>query len=166
MKFKPIPRHWRDRIAEDPNSDFAKKALSTQNKINALNAVEEKTTVLPRVSSIGNRLKSIFEDNTGVLPCGACKTIILQLNGMTVDKVLTDKDKITEKIFKNLKQVKLTFIQDLAVKLDIKLTGGAATKFLISMWIEEACNDERKESVESTNLDNNHITVDMDRATQ
>lgn len=144
MKLQNIPKHWIDRIAEDPNSEFAKKALRVQAKIDLHNGTETKLALKSQKSSIGTFLKQIFQSKVKALPCSRCKRMIEALNQMSLDEVRAERETLVHKIYLNSKETPLPFWTRLAAITDDKLTDGKGTKFMIGLWFDEACEQERK----------------------
>lgn len=144
MKLQNIPTHWIDRIAADPNSEFAKKALRVQAKIDIHNGTETKLAIKSQKSSVGTFLKQIFQSKVKALPCSKCKRMIEALNQMTLEEVIAERETLVHKIYLNSKETPLPFWTRLAAITDEKLTDGKGTKFMIGLWFDEACEQERK----------------------
>lgn len=142
MKLLPLPKHWLERIAEDPNGEFAKKALKIQAKIDTVNAHQTVLEKIENKSSVGTRLKEIFRARVGAVPCSRCKRAIEALNKSPLETLLANKEIIVETIYQNSKEAKASFWAKLLMAADDITSEGKATKFMIARWFDEACKSE------------------------
>ena len=96
-----------------------------------------------QVSRIGTRVSTYFKSRIGQTPCGWCKSQIEEMNSLTVEEVLSSKDKRIEDIINNAKKHAPWWLK-ISIKADeISHIGGAA--YLIGLFIDEACNEEKME---------------------
>jgi hypothetical protein len=147
MNIPDIPQAWKDEIAQNPDSEFSKRAKAVRQRIAMVNISEAAIRQKGAVSQIGTRLLFKFKDRVGAVPCSACKATIRQLNQMTLDQVELDHDKIVDKIFENAQNAKMTWWAKVAAFADSVVTGGLASRTLISMWLREATTEEKRNAV-------------------
>lgn len=94
-------------------------------------------TAAREASQVGTRLSAIITERTGQIPCGPCKQMIKNLNGMTVDEIRRQSETIVDVIIDNAKKhgkwwIKLGVAAAESVKSD-------RHRDLIASYLEEAC---------------------------
>lgn len=106
------------------------------------NPAEPTTKQAPVVSSIGTNLAKLFHDRVGAIPCGRCKREIRNLNSMTAEDVIADRENIIDRIEKASRKASANWLAKLAAKADEVVTDGAVKSAIIGMWLDEACEAE------------------------
>lgn len=140
MKAYDIPRHWKEKIAADPDSEKSKKYLGVRKTVHKLNSeISFRTENLQ--SEVGSILMEIFE-RVGGVPCSDCKRTLLSLNRLTVSQIRERHNAFVIEIEKNAKKAKKALWARLSMYADQLATGGVVTRRVISDWIEEACERE------------------------
>jgi len=135
-----IPQSWIDEIKNNPDSPFAKKAARVQQGL-AIFIVNERSRTGIK-SQIGTNLMIMFRDRVSAVPCSGCKTTLRKLNSMTVEEVQEKREVIIEQIERNSTQSTMAWWAKVSAYADDKLTGGAGTRFMLGLWIDEACAKE------------------------
>lgn len=145
MKIQ-IPQHWKDRIASDPDGEFARRTLSTRQRVAAVNNVESKIEKIAVRSNVGTILARLFKDRIGAVPCGNCKAVIGSLNSMTVEHIRNHAEEIIGRIEHNSKNAKSAWWAKLLAHADAVVTGGVVSRHLIAKWLAEACDEDEREA--------------------
>lgn len=107
--------------------------------------VPQKETVI-QVSQVGTKLRKIFEEKYGAIPCSSCKAMIESLNQSTAEFVLKNKESISMEIYENSKKSKMAWWARFARDVDDATTGGVVARSYLLRYIEEACNGEEQRS--------------------
>ncbi len=161
MRLQDIPKHWKERIARDPGSDFAKKAIAIQKKIHQENIRENYARNVDAKSRVGTILLSLFK-RVGGVPCGDCRQTLLKLNKLTVEEIHARHDEIVFEIEKNSKKAKAALWAKLLMHIDQFATDGQVARMLISRWLNEACElDVRSSENQDILLDGDIVSAGM-----
>lgn len=143
MKPHDIPQAWKDKIAENPNSIFAKQALAAQLRL------QDNPTAIPATrikSNVGTILITLFSDRVGAVPCSSCKQTMASLNRLTPAEIRQQHDEYVVEIERNAKRAAVSWWAKILVQADALGTGGAVTRQLISNWLHEACDMAEREN--------------------
>lgn len=145
MRLLDIPKHWKERIELEPDSEFARKALGIQRKIDEENKRDRHAKVVNIKSQVGSILLSLFK-RVGGVPCGDCRQTLLRLNRLSVSEIREKHDHFVLEVEKNSKKAKAALWAKLLMHVDKFATDGAVARSLISRWLTEACDlDERSD---------------------
>lgn len=152
MRLLDIPQHWKERIELEPDSEFARKAIGIQRKIDEENKRDHHLKAVSVKSQVGTILLSLFK-RVGGVPCGDCRLTLLKLNKLTVAEIRERHDQFVLEIEKNSKKAKAALWAKLLMHVDRFATDGAVARSLISRWLSEACDLDGEEFRERDQAD-------------
>lgn len=142
MNNQDIPMHWKKRIAEDPNSEFAKKALDIQEQLRTKSFSKARSQVAKKKSNVGTLLLERFKKMVDAVPCSDCKRTMVRLDFSTVEEIRDKHNAIVIEIEKNAHRAKSAWWSKLMMKADEMFTDGVVTRLLISKFLTEACDED------------------------
>lgn len=142
---RDIPRHWKARIAADPDSDFAREALEIQSRLRKIVHRENKIAAAAKKSHVGTRLLKRFAETVGAVPCSACKNTMIRLDLTSVSDIRANHEAIVIEIEQNARKAKASWWATIMIKADELFTDGIVTRLLISKLLSEACDEDGRQ---------------------
>lgn len=156
MRNRDIPRHWKARIAADPDSEFAQEALAIQKRLMSISFHEKKVEAAVKKSHVGTRLLKRFKETVGAVPCSACKNTMIRLNLTSVSEIRANHEAIVIEIEKNARKAKASWWATIMIKADELFTDGIVTRLLISKLLGEACDEDEREDADANRVLDDH----------
>lgn len=111
------------------------------------NAAQTPKPAPAKISGVGSRLAKKFSDRIAAVPCGNCKRIMLEMDLLSTDEIVSRRDEFIDRIEANAPNSGAAWWAKAMMVADSCATGGIAMRVMIGMWLDEAIAEESTESI-------------------